>query len=245
VSGQALTLGAALLLGLAASGHCLLMCGGITAALGAATARRADGRPRRDLLVGYQLGRIASYTLAGLLAAGVAGSAIAWLDGDAVRIALRVATATILLVGALVAFGKLRDAGHRFGRALWPRLAPLGRRLLPVSTLPRAFAFGMLWGWMPCGFVYTVLLIATVTLDPLRGAATMAAFGAGTAPALLAGAFGAQKLAGWTGRGFVRGAAGGILLASALLTLAGPWLVASQAPWLHAWLPFDCAPPAR
>ena len=245
MSGQSLTLGAALLLGLAASGHCLLMCGGITAALGAVTARRADGRPRRRLLVGYQLGRIASYTLAGFLAAGIAGSAIAWLDGDGVRLALRVATAIVLLVGALVAFGKLRDAGNRVGRTLWPRLAPLGRRLLPVSTLPRAFAFGMLWGWMPCGFVYTVLLIATVTLDPLRGAATMAAFGAGTAPALLAGAFGAHKLAHWTGRGFVRGAAGGILLASAVLTLAGPWLVASQAPWLHAWLPFDCAPPAR
>ncbi|HEY6893815.1 MAG TPA: sulfite exporter TauE/SafE family protein [Rhodanobacteraceae bacterium] len=245
MNGGALTLGAALLLGLAASGHCLVMCGGISAALGAVTARRADGRPRRDLLVGYQLGRVASYTLAGLLAAGVAGSAIAWLDHDAVRTGLRIATAAVLLVGALVAFGKLRDGGQRIGRVLWPRLAPLGRRLLPVSTLPRAFAFGMLWGWMPCGFVYTVLLIATVTLDPLRGAATMAAFGAGTAPALLAGAFGAQKLARWTGQCFVRGAAGSILLASAVLTLAGPWLVATEAPWLHAWLPFDCAPPAR
>jgi sulfite exporter TauE/SafE len=242
VSGEALTLGAALLLGLAASGHCLLMCGGISAALGTVTARRADGGPRRDLLVAYQLGRIGSYTLAGCLAAGVAGSAIAWLDNGAVRVALRVATAAVFLAGALVAFGTMRDAGQRFGRALWPRLAPLGRRLLPVSTLPRAFAFGTLWGWMPCGFVYTVLLIATVTLDPLRGGATMAAFGAGTAPALLAGAFGAQRMAGWTGRRFVRGAAGGILLASAALTLAGPWLAAAQAPWLHAWLPFDCAP---
>ena len=245
MSGQALTLGAALLLGLAASGHCLLMCGGITAALGAVTARRADGKSRRDLLAGYQLGRITSYTLAGFLAAGIFGSAIAWLDGDVVRTALRVATACVLLIGALVAFGKIRDAGQRVGRALWPRLAPLGRRLLPVSTLPRAFAFGMLWGWMPCGFVYTVLLIATVSLDPLRGAATMAAFGAGTAPALLASAFGAQRLAGWTGRSFVRGAAGSILLVSAVLTLTGPLLAASQAPWLHAWLPFDCAPPAR
>jgi len=245
VSGEALTIGAALLLGLAASGHCVLMCGGISAALGAATARRADGRPRRDLLVGYQLGRIASYTLAGFLFAGVAGSAIAWLDHDTVRIALRVATAAVLLVGALVAFGKMRDAGSRIGRTLWPRLAPLGRRLLPVSTLPRAFAFGMLWGWMPCGFVYTVLLIATVSLDPLRGAATMAAFGAGTAPALLAGAFGAHRLAGFRGYGFVRSAAGSILLVSAVVTLAGPWLAVSHGPWLHAWLPFDCTPPAR
>jgi sulfite exporter TauE/SafE len=245
VNGGVPTIGAALLLGLAASGHCLLMCGGISAALGAVTARRADGRPRRDLLAGYQLGRVASYALAGLLAAGVAGSAIAWLDDANVRIALRVTTAAALLAGALVAFGTLRDLGHRFGRALWPRLAPLGRKLLPVSTLPRAFAFGMLWGWMPCGFVYTVLLIATVSLDPLRGAATMAAFGAGTAPALLAGALGAQKLAAWSGRSVLRNAAGSILLVSAAVTLAGPWLAASQAPWLHAWLPFDCAPPAR
>src|SRR5690242_18698699 len=64
VTGEVLTLGAALLLGLAASGHCLVMCGGISAALGAVTARHADGRPRRDLLVGYQLGRVTSYTLA-------------------------------------------------------------------------------------------------------------------------------------------------------------------------------------
>jgi len=240
MSGQSLTLGAALLLGLAASGHCLLMCGGITAALGAVTARRADGRPRRRLLVGYQLGRIASYTLAGFLAAGIAGSAIAWLDGDGVRLALRGATAIVLLVGALVAFGKLRDAGNRVGRTLWPRLAPLGRRLLPVSTLPRAFAFGMLWGWMPCGFVYTVLLVATLSLDPMRGAATMAAFGLGTAPALLLGAFGAQRFAFAKAPRFLRSAAGSLLLASAMLTLAGPWLAAGHASWLHALLPFDC-----
>jgi sulfite exporter TauE/SafE len=61
------TLFAALLLGLAASGHCLVMCGGISAALGIATSKRADGRARAELLVAYQFGRIASYALAGLL----------------------------------------------------------------------------------------------------------------------------------------------------------------------------------
>jgi len=245
MSGNVLTIGAAFLLGLAASGHCLVMCGGISAALGAVTARRADGRPRRRLLFGYQLGRIASYSLAGLLFGGIAGGAVALLDHDSVRIALRGASAAALAMGALVAFGALRDPGHGIGRALWSRLAPIGRRLLPVSTLPRAFAFGMLWGWMPCGFVYTVLLIATLSLDPWRGAAAMAAFGAGTAPALLIGALGAQRMAAWMGRGTLRRAAGGVLLVSAALTLAGPWLAATQAPWLHAWLPFDCAVPAR
>ena len=161
------------------------MCGGITAALGMATAKDAQGRTRPALLLTYQLGRISSYALAGLLLAGMFGGLVSLLDIESVRRTLRALSALALLVGALVAFGRVRDPGIGIGRKLWPKLAPLGRRLLPVKTLPRAFAFGMVWGWMPCGFVYSVLLIATLQLDAVRGALTMAAFGLGTAPALL------------------------------------------------------------
>src|SRR5262245_45040733 len=91
-----LTFGAALLLGLAASGHCLAMCGGLTAALGLATARSAQGRPRPMLLIGYQFGRIASYMLAGLLFAGILGGLIAMLDIEAVRRTLRALSALAL-----------------------------------------------------------------------------------------------------------------------------------------------------
>lgn len=238
--GDPLTLGAALLLGLAASGHCVLMCGGISAALGVATAKDTRGRQRVGLLVAYQLGRIASYTLAGALFAGAFGTAIAALDHAAVRFTLRALAAAAFLLAALVASGRLRDPGHFIGRRVWPKLAPLGRRLLPVATLPRALAFGMIWGWMPCGFVYTVLLIATLQLDAGRGAATMAAFGVGTAPALLAAAFGAQRFAGWTTRPLGRRIAAFALTMSAILTLAGPMLVAAL-PGLHPFLPFDCA----
>jgi sulfite exporter TauE/SafE len=233
------TLLAALLLGFAASAHCLVMCGGISAALGIATARRADGKPRRDLLVACQLGRIASYVLAGLLLGGVLGGAIALLDIEAVRRTLRVVSAFALLFGALVAAGRLRDPGFGIGRRLWLRLAPLGRRLLPIASLPRAFAFGMVWGWMPCGFVYTVLLIAALQLDAVHGAATMLLFGLGTAPALLAAAFGAQRIARFGAHAGSRRAAAAVLLAGAVLTVAGPWLGAS-APWLHGLLPFEC-----
>lgn len=236
----ALTFGAALLLGLAASGHCLVMCGGISTALGLATAKDANGRARPTLLIGYQLGRITSYSLAGLLFAGMLGGLIALLDVEVVRRTLRVLSALALLLGACVAFGRVRDPGHRLGGRLWLRLAPLGRRLLPIATLPRAFAFGMIWGWMPCGFVYTVLLIATLQLDAMHGAMTMAAFGLGTAPALLITAFGAQRLAGFVARPGTRQVAGSVLLISALLTLGGPWLV-HMLPGLHGWLPFDCA----
>lgn len=225
-----LTLGAAWLLGLAASGHCVLMCGGISAALGVATARDARGRPRPLLLLGYQLGRISSYALAGLLVGGLLGGFIALLDIEVVRSTLRVLSALAFLWAALVAFGFLHDPGAGFGQRLWALVAPLGRRLLPVSSLPRAFAFGMVWGWMPCGFVYTVLLLAATQLDAPAAALTMALFGLGTLPALLATSLGANRLASLGTRSGARRLAGIVLLASALLTLAGPWLPVGWMP---------------
>ena len=234
-----LTLSAAFLLGLAASGHCVVMCGGISAALGMATAKDAQGRTRPMLLLTYQLGRVTSYALAGLLFAGVFGSLVSLLDIESVRRTLRAVSAVALLLGALVAFGRVRDPGIGIGRAIWPKLAPLGRRLLPVTTLPRGFAFGMVWGWMPCGFVYSVLLIATLQLDAGQGALTMAAFGLGTAPALFIAAFGAERLKGFATRPAARHLAGSVLVLSALLTFAGPW-VEHALPGAHAWLPFDC-----
>ena len=80
-----LTLGAALMLGIAASGHCLVMCGGISGALGLATAKRADGRSRISLVIGYQTGRMLSYAVAGALVGGALGIVVRWLDFDAVR----------------------------------------------------------------------------------------------------------------------------------------------------------------
>lgn len=235
-----LTLAAALLLGLAASGHCLVMCGGISAALGVATAPGVNGRPRALLLVGYQLGRIASYTLAGWLLGGALGVVIGLLDIEAVRRTLRALSAFALLLGALVAFGRVRDPGFAVGRRLWGRIAPLGRRLLPVTSLPRALAFGMVWGWLPCGFVYTVLTIAALQGNAADSAATMAAFGLGTLPSMLLAAFGARRIAGLGAHPAARRGAGMVLLASAALTLVGPWL---PMPWLQAWLPFVCRTP--
>ncbi|HEU4611869.1 MAG TPA: sulfite exporter TauE/SafE family protein, partial [Kofleriaceae bacterium] len=165
MTASSLTLGAALVLGLAASGHCFVMCGGISAALGVATAKGADGRPRPLLLVGYQAGRTLSYALAGLVLGGALGGLVDLVATDSVRVALRALSAAALALAALVAFGGIRDPGAVVGRYVWPRLAPLGRRLLPVATLPRAVGFGMVWGFMPCGFVYTVLVIATLQLD--------------------------------------------------------------------------------
>ena len=233
-----LTLGAALLLGLAASAHCVVMCGGIASALGLATARDARGRQQWPLLLGYQLGRVFSYSLAGLLLGGVFGGLLSLLDSEVLRRALRVLGAAVFVFAALVAFGAVRDTGAGLGQRLWQRVAPQARRLLPVNSVPRALAFGMVWGWMPCGFVYTVLMIATLQFSALGGALTMAAFGLGTLPAMLATAFGAQRFVSLARRRGARQVAGILLLLSAMLTLAGPWLL-DAFPELHGNLPFD------
>ena len=92
---------------------------------------------------------------------------------------------------------------------------------------------------MPCGIVYTMLMIAGLQLDAMQSAATMAAFGLGTAPAMFATALGAQRFAGIATRPAARRVAGVALLAAAALTFAGPWL-ATYAPGIAHWLPFDC-----
>ena len=230
-----LTMGAAFLLGLAGSGHCLAMCGGVTAALGVATARDASGRPRPALLLGCQIGRIASYSLAGLLFAGALGGVIALLDVDSVRKALRALAALALLFAALVAFGYVGNSGPRFGHALWRQLAPLGRRFLPINSLSRAFAFGTLWGWMPCGFVYSVLLIATLQHSAVQGAMTMAAFGLGTLPGMFLTALASRRFVAVIATPGARRLAGSVLVISAIATLLGPWF-SHAGPGLHGWL---------
>ena len=234
-----LTFGAALILGIAASGHCLVMCGGITTALGLASARSTDGHPRVQLIVAYQIGRIVSYAIAGGIVGGVIGYVVDWLDIDAVRRGLRALSAVALVGAALVAFGTLRDPGSRVGQLVWRRIAPLGRRLLPVTSTARALGFGMVWGWMPCGFAYTVIVIAALEQDAFRAAATMLAFGIGTAPTMIALAYGARRAASLAAGCAAGRVAGAVLICSAALTLFAPHIVAA-APWLHPWMQYLC-----
>jgi len=174
----------AFLAGLLGSGHCLTMCGGIAAALGAGGVRR----PWQPLL--YQLGRLSGYAIAG----GIAG-ALGAAAGFAFALSrwselLRLATAlVVVLIGLDIALGsgsltRVLRAPERWGALLWRRIAPAARGRLPASPALRALALGLLWGWLPCGLVYSVLLAAAVAGSAGRGSATMVAFGLGTLPAM-------------------------------------------------------------
>jgi len=177
----------AFLAGLLGSAHCLGMCGGIAGAL-SASARGALSVRSAALL--QNLGRVGTYSLVGA-AAGAAGAAAGLMLGrPAAGQYLRLgASIAMLLLGLRVLCGAprrlrwLRAAEHA-GAILWRRLQPLATTRLPRSGAARALAMGMLWGWLPCGLVYSVLAAASMAGGALHGAATMAAFGLGTLPAV-------------------------------------------------------------
>ncbi|HZX91596.1 MAG TPA: sulfite exporter TauE/SafE family protein [Rudaea sp.] len=238
-----LTLTAAFLLGLFASGHCILMCGGISGALMLATQGGGHRHPPAGLLLAMQAGRVSSYMLAAALLAGAGASLVHFVDQDNVRVALRIISAATFTAIGVTLLGRARGIDLGLGRAMWPRLAPIARKLIPARRLPQAFALGAIWGWMPCGFVYSVLLLAWLSMDPMRGALTMLLFGLGTMPALLASAYGTAGVMRVFGRAGARSTMGMALLVMAVLTLSGPWLVAHSGIHAMHWLSLDCITP--
>lgn len=223
MTGDPATLAAAFVAGLAGSAHCLGMCGGIVAAIGLGTAG-ADAGPARG--IGYALlyngGRIASYTVAGVLVGSVGMLAGGAIQSPATGVVLRVLTGAVLVaIGLQVAFGlRLLQPIERLGYRLWARVAPLARHAMGRRGPLAALGLGALWGWLPCGLVYGMLFAALAAANPLEAGGLMAAFGLGTAPAMVAtGAFASRfrRLAGDTR---FRRAAGLVVVALGLWTAA-------------------------
>lgn len=178
-----LTLGAALLLGVAGSGHCLTMCGGIAAAFGVSG---AGGRPIAVPLAAC-CGRIGAYAGLGAVVGSFGASLGGWLQQPLGIWVLRaLASLTLVLMGLqLAGWLRLLDRLAAIGAPIWRRLQPLSRRLLPVDSIPKALAFGAIWGLLPCGLVYGMLTLSVGFASPVQSALFMGAFGLGTLPALL------------------------------------------------------------
>ncbi|QXH58230.1 sulfite exporter TauE/SafE family protein [Pseudomonas maumuensis] len=218
-------LGSALVLGLLGGGHCLGMCGGLMGALTLAIPPEQRGR-RLRLLLAYNIGRILSYAAAGLLL-GLAGVALA---SSPLATGLRVVAALLLIAMGLYLAGWWSGLTRieALGRGLWRHVQPLATRLLPVSSLPRALLLGALWGWLPCGLVYSTLLWAASQGDALHSAALMLAFGVGTWPVLLATGLAAERVGSLLRNRGVRMAGGVLVILFGLWTLPGPhqhWLM--------------------
>ena len=179
-------LAAAFVVGLAGGAHCAGMCGGIVGALCGSPDDADRAAPARCLLA-YNAGRITSYACAGALA-GALGQAGLLTRAAPLLQPLMFALASLMLVvlglhlAGVVSVLRRTEAA---GAWLWRGIAPWTRRLLPVTSLPRAFGLGALWGWLPCGMVYAMLLTALALGSAWQGAAVLLAFGLGTVPNLL------------------------------------------------------------
>ncbi|WP_110971984.1 sulfite exporter TauE/SafE family protein [Pseudomonas huaxiensis] len=218
-------LSSALILGLLGGGHCLGMCGGLMGALTLAIPPEQRGR-RLQLLLAYNLGRVLSYASAGLLL-GLAGWALA---GSPLATAMRVIAALLLISMGLYLAGWWSGLTRieSLGRGLWRHIQPVATRLLPVSSVPRALLLGALWGWLPCGLVYSTLLWAASQGSAVNSALLMLAFGIGTWPVLLATGLAAERSNALLRRRGVRVAGGLLVILFGLWTLPGPhqhWLM--------------------
>lgn len=176
-------------LGLVSTTHCIGMCGGILTALmfGSNDTEKINKPQRLKRSFIYNIGRITSYSLAGLTAGILGESFIGLSQSTNAHLFLQVIAAFVLIGLALNILGlsPLSKLTESIGMNLWKKIQPLFRHLYPINTHWRTFLFGMLWGWLPCGLVYSVLLLSLSTGTGLEGMLTMLFFGLGTLPGML------------------------------------------------------------
>ncbi|HXQ31165.1 MAG TPA: sulfite exporter TauE/SafE family protein [Steroidobacteraceae bacterium] len=215
-----LTIGAALAAGFAGSAHCAVMCGGIASAAGASFG--AGARRPLGAALAFNGARLACYAAVGAALAATLGSLASAAPIPQLALGARL-LAALLLAGLAVRLVTGRDllGAERLGYLAWSRLRPAFGHAARLPPLLRPAALGALWGFMPCGLVYSVLLVAAATGRPLTGALTMLAFGAGTLPAMVGLTLGASTLGGVLGRPAARCTAGILILAAAAWTVAG------------------------
>jgi sulfite exporter TauE/SafE len=213
----------AALLGLLGGMHCVAMCGGITAVLCSSLPPHARQNPLRQLpyALAYNFGRIGSYALAGLVAGGFGALTYELFSASVAQRVLRsVAALTMVgiglyLAGLFRAFGALEG----IGLPLWRRVEPFARKLLPVKTPKGALALGGLWGFLPCGMVYTALVMALGAGSAAKGSLVMLAFGLGTLPTLLTMSVLASAVARLSQLPWVRRGSGALVAAFGVFAL--------------------------
>ncbi|TXD97996.1 sulfite exporter TauE/SafE family protein [Psychrobacter frigidicola] len=211
---------AALLMGFFGSPHCLGMCGGLVAAFGLSM-KDVSPAKRRGLIATYHLGRLLSYASLGLVAGLIGTTVLApvMVGNNIPRILLGL---VLVFVGMTMLGAPFLTKLERLGMRFWQALAPLRKKVFPLTTFPRALTAGLLWGFLPCGLVYGALLIAVVGHDPLTGAVLMFAFGLGTVPMLVATHGTVNWLRNQIGRLRLRQMNGAIMMLSGLAVIIVP-----------------------
>ncbi|MDP3834085.1 MAG: sulfite exporter TauE/SafE family protein [Hydrogenophaga sp.] len=200
----------ALVMGLVGGPHCVAMCGAACAGIG----RAAGARSTRALL-SFQLSRMVGYAAFGAIAAGSV-QGLAWLGTNTavLRPVWTMFHVAALLLGAVLLWQARQPAWiENLGQAVWRKARPA------LTTLgPRApVVLGVAWALMPCGLLYSALLVASLSANALEGAAIMALFSIGTSVSLTAGPWLLLRLRS------ARSGAWGMRLAGLALAVTSGW----------------------
>ncbi len=208
--------------GLLGSVHCLAMCGGLSGALAYSTANQSANNGRKIFYyqLFYNLGRITTYIILGALMAVLGDFLAAALGNYGIKIIRHIAGLLIIGLGFYITkwwsgISKIEQIGAK----LWNKIAPFMKKLLPVRTPLHAVGIGLLWGFLPCGLVYSTLSLATASTSPFYGAAIMAAFGIGTLPSMLATGVFAKQLSSFVRQEKVQ------VFSGIMIILMGLWTI--------------------
>lgn len=173
----------AFLIGVAGSVHCVGMCGGI---VGAFTMLLPKEKSHWPFMVAYNSGRILSYALAGGIT-GYLGAVLSHKVSFGLNILQLISGLFLLLLGLYLGnWWRVLSHLESLGSHVWKRISPMSKRFLPMKSALQAFPYGVIWGWLPCGLVYSTLTWSMASGSAINGALTMFAFGLGTLPALFA-----------------------------------------------------------
>ncbi len=167
----------ALFMGLVGGPHCVAMCGAACAGIG-----RAAGERSTQALWSFQLSRVLGYALLGAFAAGsVQGLAVLGTSTVAIRPVWSMFHVAVLLLGLMLLWRARQPAWiDQLGQAVWRKARPVLARLGPRAPV----VLGVAWALMPCGLLYSALLVASLTANVFEGAAVMALFALGTSVSL-------------------------------------------------------------
>lgn len=174
-------------MGLFGSIHCVGMCGGIIGTLSMSLSTQVKPKPAPIFwfLLNYNLGRIISYSLAGLLL-GLISSVTLSSFSAAHQYSMIISGVFMIAFGLYISqiwmgLSKVEQLASPF----WSKIQPLANRFLPPKTPLKAIPLGLVWGWLPCGLVYSALPIAFSAGSPVDAGFVMLAFGLGTFPMLM------------------------------------------------------------
>lgn len=212
------------LIGLFSGFHCIAMCGGLCAVI-------CQNQSRKIILI-TNIGRVITYVFLGCVFAGIIQGASMKINLTVVGVVLRalMGISLILLGVSIITQTKTKVLNNSFNLPLWKQ-ASTRLKALKNKQSPGAFLIkGMLWGFIPCGLLYGLLLVAATTQNALNGGLFMLFFGMGTILPLLISQELFKNLKQIIGLKFIRTSA------SAFVIIIGFWIVVS--PWFaHHLIP--------